>query len=259
MRHLRQIITAVLLAAVVGGAACSKSEPAATAAGAQKQATTRAATTRPATTRAATTKPGAVAAAAYRQVVFVIDASASMAVAPPTWRKPALEAAKGDLLLAIGCLQEYQDFHVVALCNGRVVEAPGGGLVPASDDNKLAAAKFVHSLVGSGRGDLTRPVGRALDVLAAKHRVTPDEVLRELRWSSAMREGPRNGKAILLLTDGAFTNPYGLLGMVRQTDQNGAVPIYTFLYGPACDEASVDVVRKLAARTGARFKRIERP
>ena len=80
-----------------------------------------------------------------RSIAFVIDRSGSMT--------DVMMYAKYELNRSISQLRPADHFYVVFFSAHAVQPLPAGKLVPASDENKQAAAKFIDGIVPMGKND----------------------------------------------------------------------------------------------------------
>jgi len=88
-------------------------------------------------------------------LVFVIDSSGSMVINDAGQRR--LVAAKQQMRVVIARnLSERQNFHIIFFADGEPQEMEGGGLVPATDDNKTRAVEFLDALPRTTTGKLQR-------------------------------------------------------------------------------------------------------
>jgi len=174
-------------------------------------------------------------------VVYVVDRSGSMI--------DTFADVRYQMILSIARLRSSQRFHVILFGDDGTVENSPGGLVPATRQNKLAAARFLQEVVPAGRTNAVPALRRAFEVL----------------------DGAKGEKLIHFLTDGSLDGPGGVanryrckdgrvlngndavLRLVAEANRAEQAQINTFLYGYYSPEAD-DVMEKLARANGGRYR-----
>ncbi len=163
-----------------------------------------------------------------RNLVFVIDRSGSMI--------DTFDLLRMELLTKIGRLNETYSFCVVFFSDGRLLETPPGGLVRATDGNKLAAAAFLADIRPEGQTDAAPALERAFSLLE--------------------RADARRGNMIFLLTDGVFPDNRKVLDLIARRNRRKEVMINTYLYGYRSPVA-MDVLQKIARDSGSLFRYVD--
>ena len=158
-------------------------------------------------------------------IVYVIDRSGSMV--------ETLDTVRTELLISISRLAPKQDFHLIMFAKGLPLEVPARRLMPATAENKEAAAKFLESVRAMGQSDPIPALQRAFAVLA--------------------RADKRPGRLIYLLTDGNFPDNAAVLAVLRKLNGGKQVAINTYLYGRRPPEAE-KVMRQIAKEHGGRYR-----
>jgi len=163
-----------------------------------------------------------------RNLVFVIDRSGSMI--------DTFDALRVELLTKIGYLTPEHRFCVVFFSDGRLLETPPGGLVRATDGNKLAAAAFLADIRPEGQTDAAPALERAFSLLE--------------------RADARRGNQIFLLTDGVFPDNRKVLDLIARRNRRKEVMINTYLYGYRSPVA-MEVLQKIARDSGSLFRYVD--
>lgn len=161
-------------------------------------------------------------------VVYVIDRSGSMI--------DTFQNIRSEMLISISRLRPMQDFHVILFAEGHPKEMEHRRLVPAVDNYKESAARFLDPIRAEGRTDPVPALERAFDVLA--------------------QADPRKpGKLVYLLTDGVFPDNARVLSALAKRKGTGKdhVFINTYLYGNKPPEAE-KVMIDIANQTGGKYK-----
>ena len=171
---------------------------------------------------------GRPATTTARNLVFVIDKSGSMI--------DTFDIVRMELLKKIGYLTTEHRFCVVFFSDGRLLETPPGGLVRASDDNKLAAAAFLADIRPAGQTDAVPALERAFGVLA--------------------QADARRGNQIYLLTDGVFPDNQKVLDLIARRNRRKEVMINTYLFGYRSPLA-MEVLQKIARDSGSQFRYVD--
>lgn len=160
---------------------------------------------------------------AYHQV-YVIDRSGSMV--------DRLRGVKIEVATSIAQLTEFQDFHIV-LYGMSPEGGPAERLVPATDENKLRAVRFLRGIRAKGQTDPVPALKQAFGVLG-------------------QADPERPGKLIYLLTDGVFPDNKKVLEVIRRLNKGKDVRVHTFLLGPRRPVA-VEVMKTIAAENGGKY------
>ncbi len=147
----------------------------------------------PATTRPARTPMPANPLADANTVIFIMDHSGSVA--------PAFQEQVCHLLSLIDQLKPTQKFHVICFSENRILQGPRLYPLPADDETKAAARKFLRNVTASG----------ATNVLPALIRT--ETILRHAKT-------PKGNKTIVLISDGDFA---GISGGGRYRTSDGSV------------------------------------
>lgn len=175
-------------------------------------------------------------------IVYVVDRSGSMV--------NTFGSVKSEMIRSISRLNPGQCFHVVLFGDGKTIEGPRRRLIAASNDNKVAAVRFLQQQSPFGVTTALVALKRAFDVLAA---APPDQ-----------------SKLIYLVSDGDFS---GITGGSRYrtadgrtlngneavlqwlADKNAGPKIYiqTVLLH-STDQTAVKVLKTIANQNGGRFK-----
>ena len=163
-----------------------------------------------------------------RNLVFVIDRSGSMI--------DTFDALRVELLMKIGYLTPEHRFCVVFFSDGRLLETPPGGLVRATEGNKLAAAAFLADIRPEGQTDAAPALERAFSLLE--------------------RADARRGNMIFLLTDGVFPDNRKVLDLIARRNRRKEVMINTYLYGYRSPVA-MEVLQKIARDSGSLFRYVD--
>ncbi len=152
-----------------------------------------------------------------KDVVYVVDRSGSM--------DEILRYVQRELNRSIGGLGRDQNFHVIFYSSGPGVEMPPRKLVPATEENKRAAATFVNRQFAEGATD-------------------PSDAL-----AKAFRNNPA---VIFLLTDGDF-DP-AVRDQIRLLNREKKVKVNTicFLY-----RTGEELAMKIAAQNDGQYKYID--
>lgn len=162
-----------------------------------------------------------------QRLVFVMDVSGSM-------RGARLDAAKRELINAIKLLRET-DYFSVLVFNSKV-NAWQKQLVPASVDNKQAAAQFVL-------GQQTGPLTASYDALEAS--LTFD------------------AEAVYFLSDGApfggkITRPVDIVVAITQLNQTRRMSLYTIGIGVGAEGNAFDeFLKTLAGKNLGAYRRVD--
>jgi len=177
-------------------------------------------------------------------IVYVVDRSGSMV--------NTFEGVKLEMARSISRLSPAQKFHIVLFGDGKTIEGPRRRLIASSDENKVAAARFLQQQT---------PIGVTTALLALK------------RAFAVLDAAPANeSKLIYLVSDGDFS---GITGGSRYRTANGQtlsgneavlqwladknagpkVYIQTVLLH-STDQTAVKVLRTIASQNGGRFKYI---
>jgi len=152
--------------------------------------------------------------------VFVLDRSKSMGAA----QLAILHEARREILAQIDRLDARHAFQIIAY-NNRPDRFNRGGLLPATDQNKRQAHKFVEGVTAAG---------------GTKH---------YLAIASALRNTPPPD-AIFVLTDADEPHPTGgeLAELVRRAAGRCSISVVQFGQGPL--DASANFFTRLASETG---------
>ena len=183
-------------------------------------------------------------------VVYVIDRSGSM----------QLEFGRvcREVVNSLARLDHRQKFHIILFGKDRTIENPPAKLIPATLENKLAAASFLQSVTAEGSTTALPSLQRAFEVLS---------------------KAPKNsrGKLIYFLTDGLFEGheiissryrgPDGtvfegnsaMIAWLRDHNRSRSIQVNTYLYDTdgSASAQSVSVMRQLAGENGGSFKHIQ--
>jgi len=165
-----------------------------------------------------------------RHVVFVADRSESMAISENG--DPLLNTVKKQMGLAIGQLNDKQNFHVIFYSSGKPLELDGKALVPATERNKEKAAAFVEKVSASGRTNPLPALERAVEVLN--------------------QDKNSKGKQMCLLTDGDFSDIEAVTTYIMSNCKGIIVHVYVF--GDESHPTIRDAMKKTAKMTGGTFK-----
>ena len=174
-------------------------------------------------------------------VVYVSDRSGSMAC--------TFDEVRFELFQSISRLKGEQDFTVLMLASTAPREGPGKGLVPATDQNKARAVKFLRRVTG-GQTTLLPALRRAFELLAA---ADPD----------------RPGKCIFVLSDGDFagitagsvyrakdgrklTGNEAVIQFLRDHNADGGVRVHMILLWTQ-DHTAREVYQTIARENRGRF------
>lgn len=149
-------------------------------------------------------------------LVYVVDRSGSMT--------DSIMYVKYELKRSIRMLKPNQHFHVIFYSTGPAVEMPPRKLVPATENNKLAAYEFIDSIV---------PVGQTDPAAALK---------------AAFRDHP---DIIYFLTDGEFDRK--IPGLVRRLNVDKKVRVNTFCF---IYTGSQQMMQQIAEENGGSYKYI---
>jgi len=141
-----------------------------------------------------------------REVVFVVDTSGSM-------HGPAIAQAKAALVTALGRLEPWDSFNVIAFSDRARPLFPGSW--PASDDALDRAREWVRGLEADGGTNMLP----ALDLALAD------------RSEGYGRAGRRSLRQVVFLTDGAVGNEAELFAFIDR--RLGASRLFTVGIGPA--------------------------
>lgn len=150
------------------------------------------------------------------KIVYVVDRSGSMT--------DSIMYVKYELRRSIRMLKPNQRFYVVFYSTGPAVGMPSGKLVPATEQNKLAAYEFIDSIVPVGQTD-------------------PSEALKQ-----AFSVGP---ELIYLLTDGEFDRK--IVPLIDKLNAKKDVTVHTFCFIYTGGEA---ILQEIAQRNGGEYKYI---
>ena len=162
-----------------------------------------------------------------RHAVFVIDRSGSML--------DGFDRLRQELLHSIGRMNEGQDFHVVFFASGTPIENPPQQLVPGAVEYKRQAAEFLAGVQPVGQTDPLPALKRAFDVLA--------------------NADGKSGKAIFLLTDGAFPDNQKVLDLIRSRNADKSVTIFTYQYNDRSKDAAT-ALRQIASDSRGQFRQV---
>ncbi len=154
-------------------------------------------------------------------LVYVVDKSGSMVDRLP-W-------VKIEVATSIGQLTEFQDFHIV-LYGISAEGGPAEGLIPATEENKLKAARFLRGIRAQGQADPVPALERAFEVLS--------------RADTTNRR-----KLIYLFTDGVFPDNEKVLEVIRMLNKHKEVWVNTYLLGER-HPVAVSVLKRIASETG---------
>ena len=162
-----------------------------------------------------------------KHIVYVIDRSGAML--------STFDAVRFEMLYSIGRLDPNQDFHMVFFAdpNTNPMEPAGGGLLPATAENKGKAAEALKGVDAKGLTDPIPALSRALDVLA-----------------EANQPG---GKVLYLLTDSQFPDAQKVIDLCAKHNPKKDVQIFTILYGDRSKEAEA-TLKKIAEDNGGKYK-----
>ncbi len=176
---------------------------------------------------------GPVVSGAYH-VVYLVDCSGSML--------DALDVVKHEMVRSISFLDssEGQTFHVLFFSDGKPVENPSRRMVPATEGNKRAAAKFMGGVRAASTTGQTNPIPGLQRAFRALQSVPAD----------------KKGKVIYLLTDGEFYDNERVLQAVRKLNAAGKVRIYTALYGSRSPMA-IKTLKQIARDSGGEFSLLQ--
>jgi len=150
------------------------------------------------------------------KIVYVVDRSGSMT--------DSIMYVKYELRRSIRMLKPNQRFYVVFYSTGPAVGMPSGKLVPAIEQNKLAAYEFIDSIVPVGQTD-------------------PSEALRQ-----AFKVGP---ELVYLLTDGEFDKK--VVNLIDKLNVKKDVTVHTFCFIYTGGEA---ILQQIAQRNDGEYKYI---
>jgi len=162
-------------------------------------------------------------------VVYVVDRSGSML--------PTLDLVKHEMRRSISRLSAQQSFHIIFFAWGEPKELPMRSLMYATEQNKKAAAAYLRTVQAKGKTEPIPAVRRAFSVLARP-------------------KNKRKGKLVYLLTDGEFVDNAATLAAIRKLNPRGEIHINTILHKHESQPA-IDVLRKIAAQNGGKFKFVE--
>jgi hypothetical protein len=174
-------------------------------------------------------------------VVYVSDRSGSMVC--------TFDEVRAELMRSISRLKGEQDFTVLMLASTAPREGPGKGLVPATDQNKARAVKFLGRVTG-GQTTLLPALRRAFELLAA---ADPD----------------RPGKCVFVLSDGDFggitagsvyrakdgrklTGNEAVIQFLRDHNAAGGIRVHMILLWSQ-DPTAREVYQTIASENGGRF------
>ena len=161
-------------------------------------------------------------------IVWVIDRSGSM--------MDSFELVKRAMFTSISELKAIQDFHVILFSDGPPVEGGARRLVPATEQAKLKAVRFLADKRALRQTDPVPALRRAFAVLK-------------------MADRGRKGKLIHLLTDGVFPDNAAVLETIRKLNSHKEVKINTYLYGNR-PPVAVAVMKKIKDENGGQYKYI---
>jgi len=148
------------------------------------------------------------------KVVYVVDRSGSMT--------DSIDYVKYELKRSIASFDARVKFHVIFFSSGPPVEMPTRRLVPATEQNKKLAFKFIDSVTPQGETDPSKALERAFAV------------------------GP---ELIYFLTDGEFKK--AIVDQVDRLNAEGSVTIHTigFLY-----RSGEPLLKEIAKRNNGNYK-----
>ena len=172
-------------------------------------------------------KFGGLGGNAYH-TVYLIDRSGSMF--------DILDAVKKEVMNSVKELSQIRDFHVIMLADGDPLEKKPMTLTPPTEEHKLALAEFLVKIKAEGTTNPVKGVNRAFDVLKKANRLP--------------------GKAIYLLTDGAFPDNKAVLAAIRARNIKKDVLIHTFLLGGKSPIAE-KVMRQIAKENGGQYRYVD--
>ncbi len=181
-------------------------------------------------------KPERVGSA--RHIVYVVDCSGSML--------DTFDEVRREMLTSIGGLglrpddrdkQSMQTFHVIFFSSGKLRENLPRRLVDATKANKLAAEKYLETIMPENRTDPIPALNRAFEVLQAA-------------------PGAKNGKLIVLLTDGEFPDSEKVFDVINKLNSSRGVHINTVLHHHHSAEA-VKSLSRIARENAGTFKFVE--
>ena len=181
-------------------------------------------------------KPPRVGSA--RHIVYVVDCSGSML--------DTFDEVRREMLTSVGKLglrpdgpdkQSMQTFHVIFFSSGKLRENLPRRLVDATEANKLAAKKYLETIMPENRTDPIPALKRAFEVLQAA-------------------PGAKDGKLIILLTDGEFPDSEKVFDVINKLNSSRGVHINTVLHHHRSAEA-VKVLGRIARENGGVFKFVQ--
>ena len=158
-------------------------------------------------------------------IVWLIDRSGSM--------MDSFELVKREMASSIGELKSIQDFHVILFSDGPPIEVDTKRLVPATEQAKLKAVRFLADKRALRQTDPVPALRRAFAVLE-------------------MADRRRPGKLIYLLTDGVFPDNEAALEAIRKLNVRKEVQINTCLYGNR-PPIAVQVMKKIKDENGGQY------
>ena len=153
--------------------------------------------------------------------------------------KGSMDSVKQGLLTSISHLAPVQDFQVI-FAGPKGPLAAAQNLLPITPENRTNVARFINDFKVKETGDPVAAMNRALEAIAGADKA-------------------RKGAAIFLVTNRKLKASDELTQLTRQAVEK-AVRIYTCSVGDAGeDEATIKVLKDIAAGTGARYKHLSEP
>jgi hypothetical protein len=180
-------------------------------------------------------------------VTYVIDHSGSML--------DTFGDVKQEMKNSIGQLQQNQYFHVLFFAKDTFEESTARRMVPATEENKREALKYLAGVNAAGFGSSPIPaLVRAFQVYES---------------APAGAGGKREGKTMFLLTDGEFeTSGYvykgadgkelggseAVLAWLKEHNKDKSVHVFTIVVGPPPSEDAAKVLGDIAEQNGGKYK-----
>lgn len=180
-------------------------------------------------------------------IVYVVDRSGSMA--------PSFDEVRHEMLKSISRLKPVQDFDIVLFADNTVKEGPNParGLVPADQDNKFAAIRFLSAVNASGQTTALPALQRAFTVLKYADKKRPGRLVYLL--SDADFSGITGGSTHQTSDGKTLQGNEAVLAWLRDNNKAKDVYINTFLYR-GNDPTAVKVMQTIAQENGGRFRQV---